>query len=94
MTKYAIIGGQYERYCHGTAETLRGAKILATKNIEYWNGVWHKPLIYAIEDVKEVQNFYGFTLAPKSGATPVAIWDDRKRKWVGFDEWEQVIYVR
>lgn len=58
MKKYQIIGGQYEYKFYGESDTLRGAKIIATKNAEYWdnwNG-WHKPRIYRAEDVREIES--------------------------------------
>ena len=57
MKKYQVIGGQYEYCWYGESDTLRGAKIIATKNMEYWDNWqgWHKPSIYLSEDVVEIE---------------------------------------
>lgn len=56
MKKYQVIGGQYESHWYGESDTLRGAKCIATRNEEYWDNWqgWHKPAIYAADDVKEI----------------------------------------
>lgn len=69
--KYIIIGGQYDHYCYGIANTLTGAKRIASKNCEYWDNWqgWHVPAIYAIEDCyKEEEKYY-----PCSWAIPVCV---------------------
>ena len=45
MKKYQVIGGQYESSWIGESDSLHGAKILATRNMEYWDNWqgWHKP---------------------------------------------------
>lgn len=57
MKKYQVIGGQYEYYWYGESNTLRGAKIIATRHEEHWDNWqgWHKPDIYLAEDVKEIE---------------------------------------
>lgn len=80
MKKFQIIGGQYEPYWYGESDTLRGARCIATHHMENWdnwNG-WHKPFIYAAEDVVEVESkgrittFDGATIRiPKDGANPI-----------------------
>lgn len=75
MEKYAVIGGQYQAYFYGFRKTLRKAKILASKNEEYWDN-WHgwtTPKIYKAEDTEEVDNFYGHGYAPKPLCDPVAV---------------------
>lgn len=56
MKKYQVIGGQYESKWYGESGTLRGAKCIATRHEEYWDNWqgWHKPTIYAAEDVVEI----------------------------------------
>lgn len=56
MKKYQVIGGQYEFCWHGESDTLRGARMIATKNMEFWDNWqgWHKPNIYLADDVEEV----------------------------------------
>lgn len=57
MKKYQVIGGQYEPYWVGESDTLRGAKIIATRNMEYhdnWIG-WVKPSIYEADDVEVIE---------------------------------------
>ena len=56
MKKYQVIGGQYESKWYGESDSLRGAKCIATKHEEYWDNWqgWHKPLIFAAEDVVEI----------------------------------------
>ena len=48
MKKYQVIGGQYESCWIGESDSLHGAKIIATRNMEYWDNWqgWHKPCIY------------------------------------------------
>lgn len=77
MSKFVVIGGQYEAYCYGTADTLIGAKRMASKNEEYWDNWqgWHTPKIYAEEDTQEVSSICsrsGVTIGPKPFAVPVA----------------------
>lgn len=75
MEKYAVIGGQYQAYFYGFAETLHAAKLLASKNEEYWDNWqgWHTPRIYKAEDVEEIENFYGHGYAPKPFCEPYAV---------------------
>ena len=58
MKKYQVIGGQYESCWYGESDSLHGARIIAGKNMEYWDnwGGWHKPRIYRAEDVKEIES--------------------------------------
>ena len=74
MKKYQVIGGQYESCWIGESDSLHGAKIIATRNMEYWDNWqgWHIPSIYHAEDVEECNNFYGSTVCPKDGAVAVA----------------------
>lgn len=74
MKKYVVIGGQYQCYYYGDADTLHGAKIIASKHLEYWDNWqgWHYPAIYRAEDVEPSYNFYGEGYAPKLGVIPVA----------------------
>lgn len=74
LKQYVVIGGQYESYCYSDAETLHGAKILASKSLEYWDNWqgWHYPAIYRREDVEKCCNFYGETYCPKTFALPIA----------------------
>lgn len=55
MKKYQVIGGQYEKSWKGESDSLRGAKIISKKNIEYWDNWqgWHTPNIYRAEDCEE-----------------------------------------
>lgn len=82
---YYVIGGQYQSYCPGGAETLRGAMQLATKSREYWDNFegWHVPSVYKAEDTVEVTNFFGAQRAPKEGAQPVRVgrWINGKTLW-------------
>ena len=70
--KYYVIGGQYQSFCHGTAETIEEAKKLAEESMEYWDNWqgWHVPSIYKEDDVVEICNFYGSGFGPKDGALP------------------------
>lgn len=58
MKNYQIIGGQHESIWYGESNTLRGARCIATRNCEYWDNWqgWHKPAIFAAEDVKEIES--------------------------------------
>ncbi len=82
MGMYYVIGGQYEAYNYGSANTLIGAKRIASSNEEYWDnwGGWHKPAVYAAEDCEKKKNFYGEQMIPKLGAVPVSVWENGK--WV------------
>ena len=55
--KYVVISGQYETYIIGYSDTLRGAKLLAIKNKEYWDNLqgWHKGIIYRTEDCEFIK---------------------------------------
>ena len=79
---YYVIGGQYESICYGGSVTLRGAKMIATKNIEYWDNWqgWHKPAIYRAEDTEEIESrgrittYDGQTIrVPRPYAVPVVV---------------------
>lgn len=85
--KYAVIGGQYAHYCHGTTRTLEGAKRMATAREEYWDNWqgWHKPDIYRIEDTyifdgRDAYGNYGGRL-PKDDAEPLCTWDRNAHRW-------------
>ena len=80
MKKYQVIGGQYESRWYGESDSLRGAKIIATRNEEYWDNWqgWHKPSIYLAEDVEEVESLGRITTpngvairVPKINAVPI-----------------------
>lgn len=80
MKKYQIIGGQYESCWYGESDSLRGAKIISTRNEEYWDNWqgWHKPSIYLAEDVEETESVGRITTrdgviirVPKAGAMPI-----------------------
>ena len=59
MKKYQVIGGQYESCWIGESDSLHGAKLIATRNMEYWDNWqgWHKPCIYRAEDVEIVKSY-------------------------------------
>ena len=80
---YYVIGGQYQSYCYGGCETLLGAKRNARKHEENWDNWqgWHTPAIYAAEDCREVENFYGAQIAPIPGRYPVAVYDSDSKRW-------------
>lgn len=80
MKKYQIIGGQYEYCWYGESDSLHGAKIISTRNVEYWDNWqgWHKPSIYLAEDVDEIESVGRITTrdgviirVPKAGAMPI-----------------------
>ena len=50
---YYVIGGQYRYHYYGSSKTIRGAKMLATRNKEYWGNFvgWVTPRIYSAEPV-------------------------------------------
>ena len=54
---FYVIGGQYENHYYGGSNTLRGAKMLATRNTEHWDN-WqgfHKPGVYKAEDCEIIK---------------------------------------
>ena len=57
MKAYQVIGGQYESHWYGESDSLRGAKIIAERNKEYWDNWkgWHKPKIYKAEDCEDIE---------------------------------------
>ena len=57
MKKYQVIGGQYSHVWYGESDSLRGAKIIATKHKEYWDNWqgWQTPKIYKSDDVIEIE---------------------------------------
>lgn len=80
MKAYQVIGGQYEQYWYGESDTLRGAKIIATRHEEYWDNWqgWHTPRIYAADDVQIITSRGRITtsdgwdvIVPKPDAVPV-----------------------
>ena len=44
---YYVIGGHYSPFCYGHTKTLHAAKLLATKDSEYWDDLqgWNTPSI-------------------------------------------------
>ena len=68
--KYVVIGGQYKAVIYGYSDNLKGAKIIATKNKEYWDNWqgWRTPEIYEVKncEVNEV---------------PVATYNSNKKRW-------------
>ena len=83
---YYVIGGQYAYKCYGGTPTLLGAKRLARKCTELWDNHkgYHVPSIYAAEDTKEADTFYGrFQRVPADDyAVPVAVYF--KNRWMSF----------
>lgn len=77
MGKYVIIGGQYQAYSYGVADTLEEAKAIADDNLEHWDNYcgWHYPSIYKADDVMPVSNYYGDGYCRKPWAYPVATRD-------------------
>lgn len=89
MKKYQVIGGQYVYTRHGESDTLQGAKMIASKNKEYWDNWkgWNTPKIYKAADCTQGNptefNFSG--VYPSPDAEPVAIcvngkWEVREEK--------------
>ena len=81
MKRFQVIGGQYA-FCHyGESDTLRGAKMIASKHSEYWDNWqgWHKPKIYLAEDCEQVEqtDFNLSGIIPKPFAEPVSVWDGK-----------------
>ena len=80
MKSFQVIGGQYEYVWYGESDSVRGAKIIATKHEEYWDNWqgWHKPGIYLSEDVAEIESKGRITTrdgekirVPRLGARPL-----------------------
>lgn len=70
-------------------ETLRGAKIIASRNKEYWDNWqgWHTPCIYAEDAVEEIKSIGRIT--SRDGETiivPVGdcSWYHDGKKWVEY----------
>lgn len=81
MKKYQVIGG-YRATWYGESESLTGAKIIASRDAEYWDNYigWVKPHIYLASDCVEGDptefNYSGIHLA--EGAKPVTVYIDGK----------------
>lgn len=96
MKKYQIIGGKYEYFWYGEADTLDVAKNIATRSIEYWDnwGGWNVPNIYRKEDCKTIvcngmlTHYDGQKLViPKRTAAPYAM--KINGKWIILGEEEE-----
>lgn len=84
MKEYVVIGGQYGYFCYGSCESLHQAKILATKNQEYWDNWqgWHTPSIYKSDDCQTD----GVDIFPKPNRHPLLVKADGKwSKWHEYD---------
>lgn len=57
IKKYVVIGGQYEHHFYGTTDSLQGAKVLASRNEEFWDNWkgWNTPMIYAGKDCRIIE---------------------------------------
>ena len=80
MKKFQVIGGQYESVWYGESDSVRGAKIIATKHEEYWDNWqgWNKPGIYLADDVVEIESKGRITTSdgekirvPRAGMRPL-----------------------
>jgi hypothetical protein len=90
MKKYQVIGGQYESCWYGESDSLHGAKIIATKNMEYWDNWqgWNTPKIYNANDCYETES-NGLVTMPdgckiilkKYDAIPIAAKNKYSGKW-------------
>ena len=89
MKKYQIIGGQYFQVNYGETDSLLTAKRIATQHTEYWDNWqgWHKPKIFLSADCMD-RDAHGEPCGPyrKPDAQPVAVWDDRKNRWIDTNE--------
>ena len=76
MKKYQVIRG-HGSYLIGESDTLRGAKIIATKNSFFYTNFEGlcKPDIYLSKDIDENRR-------PLPFAEPVAIWNSWIERWV------------
>lgn len=73
MKEYVVIGGQYDYKYIGQSNTLRGAKWIATHNVELWDN-WQglvKPRIYLASDVRLINNGYFTYPVPKLFSEPI-----------------------
>lgn len=41
MKKYIVIGGQYQQCYYGESDSIRGAKQIASRHLEYWDN-WQR----------------------------------------------------
>lgn len=92
MKKYQVIGGQYYHHWYGESDSLHGAKVIAGRNKEYWDNWqgWHTPVVYAAEDVMEVETETGTIRVP---IWPVAIpvWPVAKRTVTPSRRWSDEV---
>lgn len=86
--KYYVVGGQYTQHFYGGSNTLHGAKILATKNAEYWDNWqgWHTPAIYNADDTRVIETETGSARVLKD-RTAHNHWHKIDNRWceIGFE---------
>ena len=92
MKNFYVIGGQYESVCYGGTDTLQAAKVLATKNAEYWDNWqgWNTPKIYAGADCETIESKGRITtrdgetiIVPKANTFPA--WIKRGERWTKYE---------
>ena len=77
MKKYQVSGGKYRYTNYGGSDTLRGAKIIASRNEEKALGLSIKPRIYLASDCVECMEKGKLVPYPLYFANPVCVWDGK-----------------
>lgn len=80
MKRFQVIGGSLHIHRYGESDTLRGAKMIASKWGHTYEGGLYKPSIYLTDDCEKEspRNFTNPTgIVPKKNAQPVSVWDGK-----------------
>ena len=79
MKRFQVIGGQYYFEWYGESDSLRGAKMIASKHEECWDNWqgWHKPSIYLASDCVKDDRYHCAIPDKFHGAQPVSVWDGK-----------------
>lgn len=78
MKRFQVIGGAFGFKNYGESDTLRGAKMIASRKE---HPVYGKPCIYLSSDCFETEKHGAH---PELGAKPVSIWRKDGKTWEDF----------
>lgn len=90
MKNFQVFGGQYESHYYGESDSLRGARLIASRNREYWDNWqgWHTPRIYLSADVREVESRGrittpdGIIIRVPVSSVPFSVRDEKTGRWM------------
>lgn len=82
MKAYSIYLGSR---CYGEADTLRAAKMIATRDHTHYTEFGSlKPDIYRSDDMMELWDGQRYMRVPTPYTSPVAVWDGQNGRWVNY----------